>query len=178
MLLLFIYGAQAQVLLRAYYLGMKNKWVVLAGLILLCEAVGAVGGFATAGNIQSWYAGLVKPSFNPPDWLFGPVWTLLYLMMAVAAWLIYRSADTPERSRGLQFWGLQLVLNAVWAPVFFALHDKLFALGIILLLDLAVVFTVVVFRRVNGAASTIMLPYLAWILFATTLNEELWRLNR
>jgi len=149
----------------------------LAGFILLCLAVGFIGAFATAPAIPTWYATLSKPSFNPPNWLFGPVWTVLYIAMAVAAWLIWRSPASPTRTLALQVWTAQLILNAMWTPVFFALHQIAAALVVIVLLDLAILALIRITWRPYRTASLLLLPYLAWTTFATALNAAILKLN-
>lgn len=146
--------------------------LALAGCLLITFLAPAVSlAFQGPGD---WYAGLNKPSWNPPGWLFGPVWAALYTLMAVAAWLVWKRAGL---SRPLAFYGAQLALNAAWTPLFFGARQMGWALFEILLLWLAVAFTLRAFRRVHAAAGALLLPYLAWVSFATFLNFTLWRLN-
>ena len=154
-----------------------RRYSVLAAFVLLCLAVGAVGGFATAPAIPGWYAALAKPRFNPPSWLFAPVWTFLYVAMAIAAWLLWRTTAGAVRTRALTLWTIQLVLNACWTPVFFTLHGIGAALGVILLLDLTLVALVATAWRLSRPAAWLLVPYLAWTLFATLLNAAIMRLN-
>lgn len=162
--------------------------LVLAAFLAISFAVAAVGSIATAGNVSGWYAEATKASWNPPNWLFGPAWTLLYTLMSVAAWLVWRAgrrgtADPTAVRRALGWYVAQLVLNAVWTPVFFGLYPTLgppalwIAIVIIVALDLAVLFTMLAFWRVSRAASWLLVPYWAWVLFATTLNWALAALN-
>lgn len=144
-----------------------------AGLLALTFAAPALAAlFPGPGD---WYAGLSKPAWNPPGWVFGPVWTLLYLLMATAAWRVWRRIGL--RSRPLAFYFLQLALNAAWTPVFFGARAIGPALLILLLLFAALLATVAAFRRVDRAAAWLLVPYLAWSGFATLLNFTLWRLN-
>ena len=122
----------------------------------------------------AWYAALVKPAWNPPAWIFGPAWTVLYTLMAVAAWLVWRR-DGWKLPLMLYF--LQLVLNAAWTPIFFGAHELGWALIEILALWIAILLTLLSFRRVSTPAAWLLAPYLAWVTFATALNFTLWRLN-
>ncbi|HPG00871.1 MAG TPA: tryptophan-rich sensory protein [Kiritimatiellia bacterium] len=143
----------------------------------LCFGAGALGSLFTASAVPTWYAGLVKPAWNPPAWVFGPVWTLLYLMMAVAAWMIWRQAPSTSRSQALRWFMLQLLLNAMWSPAFFGCHSPVAGLVIIMVLWLAIVMTVVLFWKASRVAGVLLLPYLAWVSFATALNFAVWKLN-
>jgi translocator protein len=151
-----------------------RQGLVLLGFVAVCLAAGALGGAVTAPAIPGWYAGLVKPSFNPPNWLFAPVWTALYLLMAIAAWLVWRrgNARTP-----LMLFALQLVLNSIWSLLFFGLHRVDLALLDIVLLLGTIVATAVAFRPRSAVAALLLAPYLAWVSFATVLNFAIWRLN-
>ena len=147
----------------------------LAGFVLLCAAVAAVGGVATASSLPVWYAGLHKPAFNPPNWLFGPVWSVLYLMMAVAAWRVWRRREA--RGAALALWGVQLALNFAWSLIFFGLKAPGPALLDLALLLLAIAATAVAFERSDRTAAWMLAPYFAWCCFAFALNFEIWRLN-
>jgi tryptophan-rich sensory protein len=140
--------------------------------------VGAIGGIATAQSVVEWYPALAKPWFTPPPWLFGPVWTALYVAMGVALFLVWRGGLTsPECRVAVAVFAVQLALNVAWSPVFFGLRAPGAGLLVILVLDVAVVATIVAFRRVSKAAAWLLVPYLAWVLFASALNFEIWRLN-
>lgn len=139
---------------------------------LVLVAITAAGGVLFPPG--EWHAALVKPSFNPPNVLFAPVWTALYLMMAVAAWRVFRRDGWQAP---LWLWLGQLVLNAIWTPLFFGLHRIDLALADIVVLDALVVATLVAFFRRDRVAGALLLPYLAWILFATALTFAIWRLN-
>lgn len=151
--------------------------IALAGFIVLCFGVAAAGGAATASSVGSWYAGLVKPSFNPPDWVFGPVWTALYLMIAVAGWRVWRRRDQPGARAALTAWGVQLALNLGWSFVFFGARLIGAALVEIVVLLAAIVVTAVLSWRIDRVAGGLLVPYIAWVGFATLLNAALWRLN-
>ena len=148
--------------------------LALAGWVLLCFGAAAMGGFFMPGE---WYAALKKPSWNPPGWIFGPVWTALYTMMAVAAWLVWKQGGFAAQRRPLAFFLSQLALNALWTPLFFGLHWTGVAFAEIVLLGLAIAATIAVFRPVNRTAAWLLAPYLAWVSFAAVLNFTLWRLN-
>ena len=123
-----------------------------------------------------WYVELIKPAFNPPAWLFAPVWTVLYLMIAVSGWLVWRS-DVAARKPAMIAWSVQLVLNAAWSWLFFGLHRPGWAFAEISLLIVSVCITIWLFRQVNRLAAALLLPYLAWLIFACLLNYSLWTLN-
>ncbi len=154
---------------------LRNQWLVLAGFILVCLVTGGLGGWATAQSVTDWYPTLVKPSWNPPNWIFGPVWTALYLMMAVAAWLVWRS-DGNIRGAMILFFS-QLALNFAWSFLFFGARSPWLGLMDIAMLWLALVITVIAFFQKSAAAGLLMLPYLAWVSFAAILNLAIWRLN-
>jgi tryptophan-rich sensory protein len=148
--------------------------LALAGWVLLCFAAAAFGGLFPPGE---WYASLKKPSWNPPGWVFGPVWTALYAMMAVAAWLVWKRGGWAAQRRLLMLFLAQLILNAAWTPLFFGLHRPGLAFAEIVLLWLAIAATLAAFRPVNRVAAWLLAPYLAWVSFAAGLNFTLWRLN-
>jgi benzodiazapine receptor len=154
-----------------------RPYLVLGAFLLLCLAVGFVGALATMPSIPTWYAALAKPGFNPPNSIFGPVWTVLYIAMAVAAWLIWKSPTNPTRTNALIIWATQLILNAAWTPTFFAFHRIGAALVVIVLLDLALACLIVMTWKPFRTASLLLIPYLAWTLFATALNAAILRLN-
>jgi benzodiazapine receptor len=153
----------------------------VVGLIVAVVAVfaaAAVGGAATSSSVGTWYAALQKPSFNPPSWVFGPVWTVLYAMMAVAVWLIWLKRGFADAQLPLAFFGLQLALNMAWSILFFGMRNPGLAFADIVLLWLAIVATLVAFWRISPAPGILLLPYLAWVSFASVLNYSLWTLNR
>jgi tryptophan-rich sensory protein len=153
----------------------NNQWLVLAVFVAASFAAAALGGLATAGSVRDWYPTIAKPAWTPPSWLFGPVWTILYAMMGVAAWLVWRRVGW---SGALVWFGVQLALNATWSPVFFGLHRIGLALVNIGLLWLAIARTTIAFWRVMPMAGWLFVPYLAWVSFATALNFAIWQLNR
>lgn len=148
--------------------------LALAGWLALTFTAAATGVFVSTGD---WYAGLVKPSWNPPGWLFGPVWTLLYAMMAIAAWQVWREGGWGAQRRALGLYLFQWVLNALWTPLFFGLHRPGLAFVEILALNVAVLGTLAAFWRVRRLAGVLLVPYALWVAFAAVLNFTIWRLN-
>jgi len=141
--------------------------------------VGGTAGWATAQGVRDWYPALIKPPFNPPAWVFGPVWTLLYVLMGVAFFLVWRRVSVSATARGaMAGYGIQLFLNFVWSFLFFWAEAPGWALLEILLLWLALAWTVVRFFRESRWAGWLMMPYLAWVTFASVLNASIWFLNR
>ena len=156
----------------------NGPWSRLALAVLPVAAVSVLGSWATLPNVPAWYAGLAKPPFTPPNWVFGPTWTALYALMAYAVWRVLSApAEMPGRGRAVALFFVQLALNALWSWSFFAAHSPAAGLANILALDLAVVATIAVFARLDRAAAWCLAPYLAWITFATYLNWGVWRLN-
>jgi benzodiazapine receptor len=149
-----------------------SRWIALIGFLVLTAGGGLAIGFLTAPD--EWYAGLIKPAFNPPNWLFAPVWTTLYVLIAVAGW------RTFERNRGgwpMRLWWAQLVLNFLWSPVFFAAHRIGLALLVILLLLAAILAFIIMSWRKDRVAAWLFAPYAAWVAFASVLNGAIWLLN-
>ena len=151
--------------------------VALAGFVALCFAVAAAGGAVTATSVETWYAGLAKPPFNPPDWVFGPVWTALYLMIAVAGWRVWRRRSESGAWLALGAWGVQLSLYLSWSMLFFGARMIGAALVEIAVLLAAILITAALFWRIDRIAGVLLVPYAAWVGFATVLNAALWRLN-
>jgi len=154
------------------------EWLGLAGWIVLTAAVGGISGIWTSGEVNGWYRTLVRPAFAPPNWVFGPVWSVLYLMMGVAAWLVWREPRSAVRGWGLAAFGVQLALNFAWSWIFFRMHAMGWALVEICALWVAIAATVWLFAQVSHWAAWLMAPYLAWVSFATALNAGFWWLNR
>lgn len=155
----------------------RRTAILFAVCLGLPLAVGAFGGIATASSVTTWYAGLTKPVFNPPSWIFGPVWTTLYLMMGVALFLVWRTGATAQRNRALGLFFVQLALNGAWSFLFFGMERPDLALVNIVLLDVAIFATIHVFRPLSRPAAALLVPYLLWCLFATVLNGAIWNLN-
>jgi|APAga8741243762_1050094.scaffolds.fasta_scaffold00084_72 translocator protein len=155
----------------------RRTWPVLVALLVINALVAAGGSIASTSGVDGWYVDAAKPDWIPPNALFGPVWTVLYIMMAVAAWLVWRDVDTRSARLPLILYGVQLALNAAWTPVFFGAEILGGGLVIILLLEVALVATIVAFHRVHRLAAWLLGPYLAWALYATTLNAAVAALN-
>ncbi len=154
----------------------KHKIIAFVVFVVVCYGAAAIGGLATAGSVSGWFQTLKRPSFQPPDWLFAPVWTAMYGLMAVAAWLVYVKT-AQVRSAPIMLFVLQLVLNVAWSVIFFGLHRPGLAVIHIAVLLAAIIATAIAFWRVSRPAGTLMLPYLGWVMFASVLNVSIWRLN-
>ena len=154
-----------------------RSWLVLVGFVGVCLMVGAIGAMLTAASVDTWYRGLVKPSFTPPDWVFGPVWTALYVIMGIAAWRIWQVAGLIGGRMALRLFGTQLMLNLLWIFLFFVLQSPAAAFLEILLLIAGIVGTIVAFRQHDKWAELAMVPYLMWVLFAAVLNGAILYLN-
>ncbi len=152
----------------------RRPVVALLLCVLLVSAIASLGAIAPPGV---WYEGLEKPWFNPPAWVFGPAWTVLYLMIAVATWLLWRAPASPARTRALRLNAVQLALNAAWTPLFFGLKLPGVAFVEILVMWAFIVATIWAARPVSPTAAALLAPYLAWVSFAATLNGCLWWLN-
>jgi tryptophan-rich sensory protein len=147
----------------------------LYGFVLVTLGVGACASLFTTPEIPTWYAGLNHPAIAPPKWVFAPVWTTLYILMAAAAWRVWRT--TGLKSKEIAAFAVQLALNFAWSAIFFALHHIGAALIEIAVLDLAILATAILFFRRDALAGLLFAPYLAWALFATALTHAFWRLN-
>ena len=163
--------------------GTARAMLMLLVFLAISFAVAAFGSLSTIANVDGWYADAAKPFWNPPNWIFGPVWTVLYTLMSVAAWLVWLRRAQPGARRALWTYVVQLVLNALWTPVVFGAYPLLgpaalwVALGILVALDVAVLLTMLRFWPLSRAAAWLLVPYWAWVLFATTLNAGLAVLN-
>ncbi len=152
------------------------------GLLVVCIAipllVGVIGSVFTMSEITTWYAGLQKPPFNPPDWIFGPVWTLLYILMGIALWFVLREGTGKRDVRvAAILFAAQLVANLIWSVLFFGMHQiAASSIEVLILLGL-IVATIVAFRRISTTAGWLLVPYLCWTTFATVLTFSIWLLN-
>ncbi len=154
------------------------NWLTCLGFVVGTELVGNIGSLATFSQINSWYATLVKPSFNPPNWIFGPVWTILYALMGIALYLVWlKGLKKSEGRLALGAFALQLILNVKWSFLFFGLHWPLVAFVEIVLLWLAIVLTIRTFSIISKPAAWFLVPYLLWVSFAAALNFAIWYLN-
>jgi benzodiazapine receptor len=155
-----------------------QRWLMLAAFLLAAFAAAGLGGYATAESVTTWYPTLIKPSWNPPAWIFGPVWTLLYVLMSVAAWRIWLRRDRPDADRALALFFIQLGLNALWSVLFFGLQSPGLALIDVIILWLLLFSIRRRFRSIDPIAGWLWLPYLLWVSFATVLNATIVWLNR
>lgn len=153
------------------------KTLALVLLVAVCLGAAALGGLATAPEIPGWYATLEKPAWNPPSWVFGPVWTTLYLLMAIAAWLVWTRSGLADARGALTLFAIQLALNVAWSFIFFGARRPGWALLELVVLWCAILATLLAFRRHSEAAGWLLVPYLAWVTFAGVLNATIWRLN-
>lgn len=144
--------------------------------LALPQLMGGLGAFFTLSSVNSWFLTLNKPSWNPPSWLFGPVWTLLYVLMGIACYLIWKS-DHPLKKPLLKLYAIQLILNALWSPAFFGMQSPLLGLLVIIPLWVAILLCIIQFKKVSSLASGLMIPYLLWVTFATALNTSIFVLN-
>ena len=150
--------------------------VALGISLLLAYAAGFLGSLATASAIDMWYATLVKPELSPPNWIFAPVWSVLYALMAIAAWRVYR-AQNSRKVRALLTYGVHLVVNALWSSAFFGLQSPALGFAVILILLALILATARQFYRIDRTAGVLFVPYILWVSFATYLNFAIMRLN-
>ncbi|MHB1023027.1 MAG: TspO/MBR family protein [Acidobacteriaceae bacterium] len=155
----------------------RHPLLALVGFLVACYGVAAISSSFTIHEIPTWYAALTRPSFNPPNWIFGPVWTLLYGLMAVAAWFVWKLPRSPQRTGALFAFWCQLMLNFLWTPVFFSFHLLLAAFVVIVALWFTIAATLILFWQQSRVAGLLMVLYLAWVSFASVLNFAIWRLN-
>lgn len=158
---------------------MKTGEIVrLVVSIIVCFLPAVAGGIGMQSGGGEWYRELTKPPLNPPGWVFGPVWTLLYLLMGIALFLVWNRADQPGATLAVGVFAVQLVLNALWTPAFFGMQSPWMGLVVIVPLLALIAFSTALFWRVYPVAGALLLPYLAWVSFATYLNFSIWWLNR
>ena len=157
-----------------------NKITRILTLVVTCLVIGYFSGMGTRSAITTWYPTLVKPSFNHPNWIFAPVWSMLYIMMGVAAGLVWNRIDFEKEivKKALVFFAIQLALNALWSYLFFGLRNPTLAGIEIVILWLMIFETYVKFSKINKIAGYLFIPYLLWVSFATVLNAGIWWLNR
>lgn len=157
-----------------------NKMTRISAVVVTCLAVGYFSGIVTRSAITTWYPTLIKPSFNPPNWVFAPVWSMLYAMMGVAAGLVWDKIDYERAAvkNALIFFAVQLGLNALWSFLFFGLKNPMLAGVEIIILWLLIFETQQKFAKINKIAGYLLIPYLLWVSFATVLNGSIWWLNR
>ena len=156
-----------------------SKLLKLTTSILVCFLAGGLGSIFTVPAIPTWYAGLNKPFFSPPNWLFGPAWTTLYILMGIALFLVWQKGTKNKKVReALKLFGMQLLLNASWSPVFFGAKSLFLAFIIIVFMWIFILKTILAFDKIDKKAGYLLYPYLAWVSFATILNFSVWLLNK
>lgn len=153
------------------------RWIVLLFWLALCYGVAWISSAWTTAEITGWYRALVRPWFAPPNWVFAPVWTALYALMAIAAWLVSQTVPSPMRTWGLTLFLVQLALNAAWSWIFFHQHAMGMACIEVSALWAAIGATILIFARISPLAAWLLVPYWAWVSFAAVLNWAFWRLN-
>ncbi len=155
------------------------KIVRLIASILICELAGIIGSIYTIPAINSWYSTLVKPALNPPAWIFGPVWIILYLLMGIALWLVWEKKNVKPKARrlGIIAFIIQLMLNTKWSIIFFGSQNISLALIDIVFLWIFILLTIFFFSKISKAAAWLLVPYIAWVSFAIYLNYSIWALN-
>ncbi len=154
-----------------------NDILKLVASVILCQVAGFLGSLFTTPAIPTWYATLKKPFFNPPNWIFSPVWISLFILMGISLFFVWRRPDHPKFKIAFIFFFVQLILNIFWSAAFFGLRSPLLGLIDIVLLWIAILFTILNFLKVSKFAGVLLLPYLVWVSFATLLNFSLWILN-
>ena len=158
---------------------MKIKIIIPFIICLIIPLIiGGISGFITSNEIGTWYTTLKKPTFNPPNYLFGPVWTLLYILMGISLYMIWESPKSKERKKALKVFSLQLFFNFWWSILFFSFHLLFVAVIDILLLWIYIIYMIKLFKEVKPLAAFINIPYLLWVSFATVLNISIWWLNK
>lgn len=156
-----------------------KKVSLLILFIIICLGVGIVGAIFTTSAIPTWYAHLVKPQFSPPNYLFGPVWSILYVLMGISIYLVWQKGLKTRKVReAIYTFGVQLALNAIWSPVFFGLKNLFLSLIIIIAMWFYILKTIRAFSKIDKVAAYLLWPYLAWVSFASILNFSVWILNR
>ena len=146
--------------------------------ILIPLVVGSVAGYFTTAGVNGWYAAAAKPSFNPPNWIFAPVWTTLYILMGIALYLVWKhEADKEVKQTALILFAVQLTLNFFWSFIFFSLQQTGWAMAEIMVMWVAILFTILWFGKISPAAAWLLVPYICWVSFATVLNYSIWKLN-
>lgn len=145
--------------------------------IVIAQMAGVIGSIFTAESVETWYSTIEKPFWNPPNWVFGPVWTLLYVFMGIAAYLIWRNREKSGAKLALVFYGVQLFLNTLWSILFFGLQNPSLAFIEIVILLVFILITIILFWRISRLAALLLVPYIAWVFFATVLNFSIMQLN-
>jgi benzodiazapine receptor len=154
------------------------KWSRLIASVLICQLAGIIGSVFTVSSIPDWYAGLNKPWFTPPNWLFGPVWITLYTLMGISLYIVWnKGLDNKNVRSAITVFGIQLFLNSVWSIIFFGIQNTFIALSEIIMLWIAILVTIIKFYRIDRRASLLLVPYIVWVTIAALLNYFVWVLN-
>jgi benzodiazapine receptor len=157
-----------------------NDTVAMISFPLISLILGNIGAIFTMKQIPTWYKNLKKPSLNPPNWIFGPVWTILYILIGISGYLIWKDDKDPFNGKNSTAWtiyAIQLILNYLWTPLFFGAHMLFLSLIEIVLMDISIIFNIFAFYQINHIAAYLLVPYLIWVSFATYLTFGIWRLN-
>jgi len=155
----------------------RDSWLSLVPFAVICLAAAGIGSLFTSSSVHTWYPQLRKPAWNPPNWVFGPAWTSLYLMMAISSWLVWRDGGWPAAKFPLLLFVVQLLLNLAWSVIFFGMHAVRAAFGEILLLWTMTIATAVAFYPISLLAAWLLVPHIAWVVFASYLNFRIWQMN-
>lgn len=159
---------------------MKNKinYFKLTASIIISLLAGFIGSFFTSSSIQSWYTTINKPFFNPPNFVFGPVWTILFILMGISLYIIWTTkSNSKQKKIAIYLFGIQLVLNTLWSIIFFGLQNPLFAFIEIVILWVAILLTIINFKKISKTAAYLLIPYILWVSFAAVLNFSIYYLN-
>ena len=155
----------------------KNIGKILLAIVI-CELAGMIGALFTMPSIPTWYAGIIKPTFSPPNWIFAPVWTILFALMGIAAYLVYEKGTGKKVVKvALGIFVIQLILNIKWSLIFFGMHNPGLALVDIIFLWLTILLTIIAFSKISKPAAYLLIPYILWVSFASFLNFSIWQLN-
>ncbi len=154
------------------------KVLKLAASIIICLSAGAIGSIFTISQVNSWYLTLNKPFFNPPSWVFSPVWTTLFILMGISLYIVWnKGIERRNVKKALYIFGIQLILNVSWSAVFFGMENLLGGLIVIILLWIAIFITIIRFKKISKPAAYLLIPYIAWVTFAGLLNLVIWIIN-
>jgi benzodiazapine receptor len=155
---------------------MKNIWKLIISLVIVF-AISAIGSLFTANSVNTWFLTLAKPSFNPPSWVFGPVWTILYIMIGISLFLIWKAKTKSPKKTAYWVFGVQIILNALWSIAFFGMQNPGLAFLVIALLWISIIINAILFYKISKPAGYLLIPYWLWVSFASALNFAIWMLN-
>lgn len=159
-------------------MSLRNKIIIVLACALVCFAAGTASGLVTIAEIKTWYVHIQKPTWNPPNWLFAPVWSTLYLLMGIALGLvIIQSNNNNNKRMAIAFFAIQFLLNMAWSFIFFKMHHIGLALAEILAMWIMILITIITFSKINKTAAWLLVPYISWVSFASLLTFTIWKLN-